>query len=115
MSRNAALGLLVAFLLILLLVMVRVSKAGTGDQLVRGFLCIHRYEGRWDANTGNGYYGGLQMDLSFQRAYGREFLAAFGTANNWPIPIQIAVAVRAHLSGRGWGPWPSTARRCGLV
>ena len=26
------------------------------------FLCIHRYEGSWDANTGNGYYGGLQID-----------------------------------------------------
>jgi len=23
--------------------------------------CIHEKEGAWDANTGNGYYGGLQM------------------------------------------------------
>ncbi|HXH87243.1 MAG TPA: hypothetical protein VNI55_01370, partial [Gaiellaceae bacterium] len=30
--------------------------------LVNGFLCIHRYEGAWNANTGNGYFGGLQMD-----------------------------------------------------
>src|SRR5439155_1969022 len=29
------------------------------------FLCIHRYEGGWSSNTGNGYYGGLQMDLGF--------------------------------------------------
>src|SRR5439155_11785001 len=27
--------------------------------------CIHRYEGGWHANTGNGYFGGLQMDLTF--------------------------------------------------
>src|SRR5438876_5647928 len=26
------------------------------------WLCIHHYEGSWTANTGNGYYGGLQMD-----------------------------------------------------
>jgi hypothetical protein len=25
------------------------------------FMCIHRYEGAWDAATGNGYYGGLQF------------------------------------------------------
>ena len=26
-----------------------------------GWLCIHAREGAWNANTGNGYYGGLQM------------------------------------------------------
>ena len=39
-----------------------------------GWLCIHRYEQHpaqgWATHTGNGYYGGLQMDISFQRAYG---------------------------------------------
>ena len=25
------------------------------------WLCIHSREGAWNANTGNGYYGGLQM------------------------------------------------------
>src|SRR5262249_27216003 len=34
------------------------------------FQCIHRFEGAWNSNTGNGYYGGLQMDASFQRRYG---------------------------------------------
>src|SRR4051812_14293335 len=29
------------------------------------WLCIHSGEGSWTANTGNGYYGGLQMDYSF--------------------------------------------------
>ena len=32
-----------------------------------GWLCIHRYEGAWNSATGNGYYGGLQMDVGFQR------------------------------------------------
>ena len=38
------------------------------------WLCIHRGEAAWNAHTGNGYYGGLQMDLSFQRSYGRHLL-----------------------------------------
>ena len=79
--------------------------------LDRAFLCIHANEGAWnDPNAP--YYGGLQMDSSFQRTYGPEFLRAFGTADRWPASVQIAVAVRAWLS-RGFGPWP-TRRFCGL-
>ena len=79
------------------------------------FLCIHRFEGAWDSNTGNGYYGGLQLDRAFQRLYGPEFVARFGTADNWPVWAQLEAAVRAYESGRGFAPWPNTARVCGLL
>jgi hypothetical protein len=79
------------------------------------WLCIHRYEGPWNANTGNGYYGGLQMDIAFQRAWGSALLRRKGTANRW-LPIeQIWVAERAYRSGLGFRPWPNTARYCGLL
>lgn len=81
--------------------------------LVESFECVHRYEGAWDAHTGNGYFGGLQMDVGFQRTYGRELLSAKGTANRWTPAEQIAVAITAHAT-RGFSPWPVTARRCGL-
>ena len=83
--------------------------------LSSAFLCIHHYEGAWDANTGNGYYGGLQMDRRFQSLYGSDFLARWGTADNWPAWAQLQVAVRAYRSGRGFYPWPNTARVCGLL
>jgi hypothetical protein len=83
--------------------------------LVRGLTCIHSHEGAWNANSGNGYYGGLQMDYGFMRAYGSKYLARYGTANNWPTWAQIEVGIRAYLSGRGWYPWPNTARMCGLI
>ncbi|HEU5363174.1 MAG TPA: hypothetical protein VFU56_07505 [Gaiellaceae bacterium] len=79
------------------------------------FLCIHRYEGAWNANTGNGYYGGLQMDVGFQTRYGADYLRRWGTADNWPSWAQVHAAVRAYRSGRGFYPWPSTARVCGLI
>lgn len=82
---------------------------------VSAWLCIHRHEGSWSANTGNGYYGGLQMDLAFQRAYGADLLARKGTANNWTPAEQMMVAERGHKSGRGFSPWPNTARMCGLL
>ena len=78
-------------------------------------MCIHHYEGAWNSNTGNGYYGGLQMDLTFQSLYGAEFLNRWGTADNWPVWAQLQSAVRAYQSGRGFGPWPNTARACGLI
>jgi hypothetical protein len=104
------------FALALSLLLVSPARAAPDyKSFVRAFVCIHSYEGAWNANTGNGYYGGLQMDWSFMRAYGPEYLRAWGPASNWPPSIQIAVAIRAHLSGRGFYPWPNTARRCGLI
>jgi hypothetical protein len=79
------------------------------------FQCIHRYEGAWDANTGNGYYGGLQMDRRFQLRYGPEFVDRWGTADHWPAWAQLLAATRAYRSGRGFYPWPNTARVCGLI
>jgi hypothetical protein len=78
------------------------------------WLCIHRYEGRWNDPSGP-YYGGLQMDISFQRRYGGELLRRKGTADNWTPLEQMWVAERAYRAGRGFYPWPNTARYCGLI
>jgi hypothetical protein len=83
--------------------------------LYNGFMCIHHYEGAWNASTGNGYYGGLQMDRRFQSLYGSDFVERWGTADNWPTWAQLLVSVRAYRSGRGFYPWPNTARACGLI
>jgi hypothetical protein len=81
---------------------------------MRGFMCIHRFEGSW-TDPGAPYYGGLQMDWTFMNTYGGDYLRAWGTADHWPPAIQIAVAMRAYLSGRGFYPWPNSARLCGLI
>jgi hypothetical protein len=79
---------------------------------LRNWLCIHRYEGSW-ADSGSPYWGGFQMDLSFQRTYGGWLLRHKGTADHWSPLEQIWVAVRAARV-RGFSPWPNTARDCGL-
>lgn len=81
--------------------------------------CIHGYEGSWTDPDGP-YYGGLQMDLGFQQTYGADFLARWGTADHWPIWAQLTAARRARdgyhgYAARGYGPWPNTARYCGLL
>ena len=76
------------------------------------WLCIHHYEGSW-ADPNGPYWGGLQMDLSFQARYGGWLLRHKGTADRWSPLEQIWVAVRAsHV--RGFSPWPNTARYCGV-
>jgi len=78
------------------------------------WLCIHRYEGSW-TDGGAPYYGGLQMDIGFQLTYGRSLFRRKGTANNWTPLEQMWVAEKAHRSGRGFYPWPNSARYCGLI
>jgi hypothetical protein len=76
--------------------------------------CIQRYEGRWN-DPGAPYYGGLQMDLAFQRRYGRYLLRLKGPANRWTRLEQVWTAEKALRAGRGFYPWPAAASRCGLI
>lgn len=77
------------------------------------FLCIHGYEGSWTDDY-SPYWGGLQMDLGFQGAYGGYLMSTKGTANRWTPLEQIWTAEKAFKT-RGFWPWPNTARYCGLL
>jgi hypothetical protein len=79
-----------------------------------GWLCIHRYEGSW-TDSGDPYWGGLQMDRGFMYRYAPRLLLRRGLANRWTPVEQMWVAERAHRSGRGFYPWANTARSCGLI
>lgn len=56
--------------------------------------------GDWQANTGNGYYGGLQFSLASWRAVG-----GFGYPHQASKATQIAMAERL-LAAQGAGAWP---------
>jgi hypothetical protein len=74
--------------------------------------CIHRHEGPWtDPNAP--YWGGLQMDMNFQSAYGKWLLKHKGTADHWTPLEQIWAGVRAWRT-RGFEPWSSSAHACGV-
>jgi hypothetical protein len=78
------------------------------------WLCIHKYEGSW-TDSGDPYWGGLQMDRTFMTSYAPNYLLSKGWANTWTPLEQMWVAERAYASGRGFHPWPNTARMCGLI
>jgi hypothetical protein len=92
----------------------RARRAASRPPHRNAWRCIHRYEGPW-ADAGAPYYGGLQMDLSFQRTYAPDLLRRKGTANRWTPLEQMSVAERALRRGTGFYPWPYAARMCGLL
>lgn len=62
--------------------------------------------GRWDINTGNGYYGGLQFSLSTWRAVG-----GTGYPHQNSMLEQMWRAERVLTApGGGWGAWPVCSR-----
>jgi hypothetical protein len=78
-----------------------------------GATCVHNGEGSW-SDPNPKYYGGFQMDISFQQSHGARYLGKYGTANHWPVMVQIRVT-RSVVINSGWGQWPQTARNCGLI
>ena len=62
--------------------------------------------GNWHANTGNGYYGGLQFSLSTWRAYGGPSRPDLVSREQ-----QIAIAEKVRAASGGYGAWP----HCGTL
>ena len=74
-------------------------------------LAMCESSGRWHINTGNGYYGGLQISPSTWRANGgRRFATLPHRASKRQ---QIKVAERIKRS-QGWGAWPACSARIGV-
>jgi resuscitation-promoting factor RpfB len=68
--------------------------------------------GNWAANTGNGFYGGVQFTESTWLAYGG------GQYAQWPYQAsreeQIAIAQKVQV-GQGWVAWPVCSKKAGIV
>lgn len=67
--------------------------------------------GNWRINTGNGYYGGVQMDMSFWRNYGGP---AFASRPDLASREQQIIVAERGLKVQGWGAWPACSRKLGL-
>jgi len=68
--------------------------------------------GNWAINTGNGYYGGLQFNISTWNANGGGAYASrpdLATREQ-----QIAIATKVRDNRGGYGAWPACARKLGL-
>ena len=75
--------------------------------LERAFLCIKAHEGAWGSKTGNGFYGGLQMD---RRSNGRTGRSSSGRSA--PRTVGRRRCSSRWVSGAGWtGVWAVAEHR----
>ena len=65
--------------------------------------------GNWASNTGNGYYGGLQFNLSTWQSYG-----GTGYPHENSRETQIAIATKVRDANGGYGSWPACSQEMGL-
>jgi hypothetical protein len=96
------------------------AQTGRHPPHLAGWRCIQRHETAppypgWRTDSGNGYFGGLQLDRRFQVTYAAWLYRRKGTAENWTSLEQIWTAEFARTHGRGFAPWPRTAKACGLL
>ncbi|HET9143065.1 transglycosylase family protein [Actinophytocola sp.] len=68
--------------------------------------------GNWAINTGNGYYGGLQFNISTWNSNGGGQYASRPDLATREQQIAIATLVRDRRGG--YGAWPACARKLGL-
>ena len=74
-------------------------------------LAMCESSGRWHINTGNGYYGGLQISRSTWRGFGGKRFARLPHRATKHEQIRFAERIRR---GQGWGAWPTCSARIGL-
>lgn len=82
------------------------ASAASASDLARLRAC--ESGGNYRINTGNGYYGAYQFDVSTWRSVG-----GTGRPDQASPATQDALASRLQAQ-RGWSPWPSCSAKLGL-
>ena len=107
--RKLVLSLLAAFVLALPVLTGPAAEAATTRTWNRMAHC--ESTSRWHVNTGNGYYGGLQISPRTWRAFGGKRFAQMPHRATKGEQIRVAERIKR---GQGWGAWPHCSRALGL-
>jgi hypothetical protein len=86
---------------------VTAAAARPSDDLIWQRLRNCEAGGRYDRNSGNGYYGAYQFSAGTWRSLGYK-----GLPHQAPAEVQDEAA-RKLQARSGWGQWPACARRIG--
>jgi hypothetical protein len=82
--------------------------------------CVHRHEGPWDANTGNGYFGGMQFSPATWARAGGHAEPAFAHPGDPAFPFSVASREQLYRAwllwqrdGGNWRSWGAAGQTCG--
>jgi resuscitation-promoting factor RpfA len=67
--------------------------------------------GNWRANTGNGYYGGLQFSRPTWNSFGGR---AYARTANYATRLQQITVAEKVLRAQGWNAWPTCSVKAGV-
>jgi hypothetical protein len=83
--------------------------------------CIHRQEGPWTANTGNGYFGGMQFAAETWVRAGGDAQPAFAHPGDPRFPFSVSARLQLYRAwlvwrhdGGSWRSWGAVGASCTL-
>ena len=82
------------------------STARTATAAQWGHVARCESGGNWHLNTGNGFYGGLQVSAPTWRSFGGHRYARRADLASRAEQIDIGNRI---FAADGWGPWPTCA------
>jgi hypothetical protein len=81
--------------------------------------CIHVQEGSWSANTGNGYFGGMQFAAKTWKRVGGKRDAAFAHPGDGAFPFRASATEQLYRAwvlwirdGGSWRSWGAVGEAC---
>jgi hypothetical protein len=81
--------------------------------------CIHFQEGPWNANTGNGYFGGMQFSPQTWRRVDGRAEPAFDHPGDPAFPFSVSPREQLHRAwllwlhdGHTWRSWGAVGASC---
>jgi len=81
--------------------------------------CVHLQEGSWSANTGNGYFGGMQFAAKTWRRVGGKRDTSFGHSGDPAYPFRATASEQLYRAwvlwrrdGGSWRSWGAVGEAC---
>jgi opacity protein-like surface antigen len=82
-------------------------------------MCVHRHEGPWAANTGNGFFGGFQFKAQTWKRVGGKPDPAFKHPGDPEYPFHASTGEQLYRAwvlwrrdGRTWRSWGGVGASC---
>jgi hypothetical protein len=107
------------FAVLMLAVPASAAETGASPTWLVQARCIHLKEGPWTANTGNGYYGGMQFAAKTWKRVGGKPDPAFRHPGDAAYPFTASPAEQIYRAwllwkhdGGTWRSWGAVGASC---
>lgn len=113
----------VAIVIVLAALLLAPTVSASGWQPSPAWLaqaaCVHHLEGPWSANTGNGYFGGMQFAAATWKRVGGAPTPVFAHPGDSAYPFAVSPHEQLYRAwllwlrvGRSWRSWGAVGATC---